>query len=82
MQTPGQNRILSPPCLTDAADHDLDEAGLVLVLEVLLLGPRLLDQQVRHALPVLQKKSPSSNTHLIHYAVHNIHFMEVQGYIF
>lgn len=39
--------------LLDAADHELDEGRLLSVVKRFFLGPRLLEQQVRHALPVL-----------------------------
>ena len=50
---PAANRRVSRRRLTDATDHDLDERGLLAIIQILLFGPRLLDQQVRHALPVL-----------------------------
>merc|ERR1719308_818743 len=47
------NRWFSGGRLPDAAHHDLDKAGLLLVVQGLLGGARFLDQQIRHALPVL-----------------------------
>jgi hypothetical protein len=39
--------------LLDAADHDLDQAGLLLILKRFFPRSGFLKQQVRHALPVL-----------------------------
>ena len=47
------NRWLPGGSLLDGAHHDLNKAGLLPVIQGLLHGPRLLQQQVRHALPVL-----------------------------
>jgi hypothetical protein len=42
--------------LLDAADHDLDEARLLPVLERLFARTGILEKQVSHALPVLHHR--------------------------